>query len=133
MSNIMTIYRVSKPISVLLAVLERLSDRARSNTSAQRTDKSYWWSCQGFLPLLAFAVKLHFLTINLFSNIELRHACSSVEKYHLDSITKPYHQPILVATHELDRRSAQISGQIQPKVRRYLYYAAGWHGILRGH
>jgi len=40
MSNIMTIYRVSKPISVLLAVLERLSDRARSNTSAQRSGRT---------------------------------------------------------------------------------------------
>jgi hypothetical protein len=66
MTNIMTIYRFSKPISVLFAVLERLSDRAHSNTSAQRMDKSYWWRYRSFLPLLAFAVILHFLTISLF-------------------------------------------------------------------
>jgi hypothetical protein len=67
MTNIMTIYRFSKPISVLLAVLGRVSDRAHFNTSAQWKDKSYWWSYRGFLTLLAFAVKLHFLTISLLA------------------------------------------------------------------
>jgi hypothetical protein len=43
-------------------------------------------------------------------------ADSSVGKCQVKSITELYHQSILVATHELDRRSDRISRQIKPKV-----------------